>query len=285
VRDLLRLTRPVDFLLFVAAVLLGGWLASGAAAFGGDPGRRLLLAALAGACVGIGANVVNDVYDVEIDRLNRPDRPLPAGLVTVGAAWALWVALSATGVALGLATSPAHGAVAAASVALVWAYAAWLKRVPAVGHLIVGAMVALGVLYGAMAVRDARAGRVVLAGAGLAMVLVAAREVVKAIPDVVGDREGGALTLPVVLGPRRAARVALVVVLLVVAALPLFPLVGFSPLFLAYVVPMAACLLASAWALLVADARVHPWAPAAGRASGWMKAALALGVVALALGR
>jgi geranylgeranylglycerol-phosphate geranylgeranyltransferase len=166
-----------------------------------------------------------------------------------------------------------------------------------VGHLVVGGVVALGVLYGAMVAREAGVGAAPggmgLApwGAVLTLVLVAAREVVKAIPDVEGDRAEGARTLPVVLGPRRAAWLALVTVGAAVAALPAFPLLGFDPLFLAWSVPMGACLLAAVWALLAADARARlrpgaaAWRAGAVRASAWMKAAMALAVLALALGR
>ena len=84
--DLVRLTRPVDAVLFLAAALLGGWLAAGPAAFGGDALSTLLPAAFSAALIGLAGNVVNDIYDVEVDRANAPWRPLPAGAVTLRAA-------------------------------------------------------------------------------------------------------------------------------------------------------------------------------------------------------
>ncbi len=288
--DLLRLTRPVDFVLFVLVVLLGGWLAAGESALAAPYLRPLLFAAMSAACVGAAANVINDVYDVEIDRENRPDRPLAAGVVTPRGAWIFWAVLTLAGVAAGFVASPVHGVVAAAITALLWAYAARLKRVPALGHVIVGAVVGLGLLFGAMAIAPAAvSGPRVIAGAGLAALLVAVREVVKAIPDVAGDSAHGAATLPVVAGSRVAARLALAGILVALAALPWFARVGYDPLFLAYAMPLAGLMMGGAWHLLVADAlggaRTGRWTACATRSSRWLKAAMASGAVALCLAR
>lgn len=43
-----------------------------------DP-TELILAVLVVALVDAGGNAINDVYDVEIDRINKPDRPIPRG--------------------------------------------------------------------------------------------------------------------------------------------------------------------------------------------------------------
>ena len=85
--DLLRLTRPLNVALFLAATALGGVLVRGGAAFEGEALGRLLLAMLSATLVGAGSMVVNDLYDVEIDRVNRPDRPLASGRVSRRTAW------------------------------------------------------------------------------------------------------------------------------------------------------------------------------------------------------
>ena len=287
---LIRLTRPVDFPLFLLVVLLGGWLAAGTEAFVQPHLWSIVCAALSAAFVGAAANVINDVYDVEIDRENRPDRPLAAGLVAPRSAWILWAVLSTAGILTAFGASAAHGAIAAASTALLWAYAARLKRVPGLGHALVGAVVGLGVLFGAMAYAPAAAGnRLVVAGAMLAFLLVSVREIVKAIPDVAGDAAQGAATLPVVAGVRTAASVALAGLGSALASLPWFTAAGYAPLFLAYAIPMAGLILGAAWHLLAADSmgplRPKRWGTFAARSSAWLKAALAAGVVALALGR
>jgi geranylgeranylglycerol-phosphate geranylgeranyltransferase len=189
----------------------------------------------------------------------------------------------------GFLASPRHGIVAALAALLLWSYAARLKGIAGVGHALVGATLASAVLYGALAV-ESRISAPVGAGALLAFVLVAAREVVKAIPDIEGDRAFGAATLPTVIGPRAAAGVTVAVIAAVTAGLPLLVTAGYQAMVLAYLLPMAGLLLAAAWALLATDALQRAggglrWGYCASRASGLMKLALGAGVAALALGR
>src|SRR3954468_4225694 len=61
---------------------LAGWLISG----GGSVGALLLLCAGATALY-IGGMYLNDAFDVEFDRLNRNERPIPSGAISVGDVW------------------------------------------------------------------------------------------------------------------------------------------------------------------------------------------------------
>lgn len=61
---------------------LAGWLISG----GGSIGALLLLCAGATALY-IGGMYLNDAFDVEFDRLNRSERPIPSGAISVGDVW------------------------------------------------------------------------------------------------------------------------------------------------------------------------------------------------------
>lgn len=285
---LLRLLRPLNFVLFLAGVALGALLAAGPAAFAGAALGRVLLAMASAALVGGAANAVNDVYDLEIDRVNRPARPLPAGLVAPRAAWGLWAALSGLGVLLGLLVSPLHGGLAVGTAGLLWAYSARLKRSPGWGNLAVALVLGLAVVYGALAVRAAPGAAWL--GAAFAFLTTLAREVAKDVEDAEGDAAGGARTLPLRWGRRPAAALALVVVFSTLFALPVPAFAGLGSAFLGFALPAAACLLGAAWALLAADAEAASdadaaWRLGAARASAWLKAAMVFGVVALALAR
>jgi geranylgeranylglycerol-phosphate geranylgeranyltransferase len=286
--ELIRLTRPVDAVLFVAAALLGGWLAAGYGAL--QQPTHLLAAACAAALVGLAGNVVNDILDIEVDRANSPARPLPAGTVSTRAAWIFWAGLSLVGIVLGFTVSARHGLVAAGASLLLLGYAAWLKRIPLLGHVVVGAVVAFGLAFGALAVQPEPYSSGIVGGAlALTFVLVTAREIVKAIPDIEGDRSHGVRTLPVAVGSRRSAFFAVGLIAVCIATIPLFPVIGYEPLFLVYAVPLSAFLLASAWTLAALPVVVRNnsagWRAGAKRVSGWMKVALAVGTLALALGR
>lgn len=112
----------------------------------------LLSLVLSSACLYVAGMVLNDVFDVELDRRERPQRPIPSGRVTLRAAQLVGFELLLLGVACGwlasyLADTWRPGAVATLLAVAVLAYDAWLKRTP----LAAGAMGAcrfLNVLLG-----------------------------------------------------------------------------------------------------------------------------------------
>ena len=285
VPGLLRLLRPLNAALCLAGVALGALLAAGPEAFSGSSLGRVLLAMVSAAFVGGAGNAINDVYDLEIDQVNRPQRPLPSGRVTPRAARRLWRGLTALGVGLGLLVSPLHGGLAAGTAALLWAYSTRLKGSPGWGNLAIACVLGLAILYGGL-VPGAGPGAAWL-GVAFASLTTLAREVVKDVEDTTGDAAAGARTLAVRWGPRRTSALALSVVAVTVLALPLPAVAGLGWAFLGFVLPAAACLLAAAWALLAAsaDATDAAWRRGAERASVWLKGAMALGIVAFALAR
>src|SRR5688500_5061733 len=84
--------------------------------------------------------VLNDVFDIDIDREERPERPLPSGAISLAVAGTFGFTLLALGVVLGWIAGLVLGADAAAPwrsglvatllAALVVLYDVWLKRTP-----------------------------------------------------------------------------------------------------------------------------------------------------------
>lgn len=272
---LLRLLRPLNLLIIAAGVGLGGWLAGGAAVWTGATAVRLLVAGLAAGLIGAAANSINDVFDREIDRVNRPERPLPSGRVSVRTAVGIGVGASAAGVALAFGLSAVHGAVALAAVGLLALYNARLKHVAVAGNVVVAAVVALTLVFGGWAVGPAGPA---LVGAAFAFLTTLAREIVKDAEDRTGDAAAGARTLPLVagLGVARGVALAVVAVTLLLTPMP-FLAAGYGGLYLLLMLPTDALLLRAGWLLLLP-------APALAGASRTLKGAMAAGILALALG-
>ncbi|GAB5520643.1 MAG: geranylgeranylglycerol-phosphate geranylgeranyltransferase [Rhodothermales bacterium] len=275
---LVRLTRPGNVLMFFIGVGLGAVLVAGSAAFMGANGMRLLIAAISAAAMGAAANALNDVFDVEIDRINRPDRPLASGLLPLSAGWSVWVVGSGLGIGLSLLLSTAHVAIAMAAVALSFLYDVWLKRVPLAGNIVVSMVIAVTlIVYGGWAVGDPFPAFI---GAGFAFLTNLARELIKDIEDMTGDAEVGAKTWPLVMGVRPAAWTAVGVLALTVLLTPVpYVAFGYAELYLLLILPTTALLVRAAW-MMLADA---PQAQAS-RASRLLKGTMLLGIAALALG-
>ncbi len=150
-----------------------------------------------------GGNTINDYFDYEIDRINRPERPLPRGAMSRKTALYYSLSLFAVGLALAYFINTADFVLAIVAYAAMVLYAWKLKPLPFVGNLVVASLTGATPLYGALAVN-----RIGLAGylALCAFLVNVAREVIKDIEDVEGDiTKGGAKTLPILWGGRRKA--------------------------------------------------------------------------------
>ena len=196
-RGLLALMRPVNTVVAFAAIAAACVIAGAEWSEWG----RVLLAAAAGALFVAAGNTINDVFDVAIDRINKPYRAIAVGIVTPRTAM-YWAALCAAGgllLALPLGTLPLS--IAAGSALLLYLYSAWLKRIPLVGNITVGLLTGTAFIFGGAAFDDPAAGVV----PGLfAFFFNLAREILKDLEDRPGDRHAAVRTYPLVAGERRA---------------------------------------------------------------------------------
>ena len=245
--------------------------------------RALLGLVLAGPIVCGMSQAANDWCDRHVDAINEPHRPIPSGRVP--APWALATALAMSALALALgARLGASGLVATAlAVLAAWAYSAEpvrLKRSGVWGPGLVGlSYEALPWLTGAAVLSAGVPAAPVLAVAVLYGLGAHGIMTLNDFKALRGDAATGVASLPVTLGPARAARVACAVM-----AAPQVAVVG---LLLAWDRPAHALAVAALLALqaramrtLLADPEGRaPWYNGAGvslYAGGMMIAAHAL---------
>ncbi len=212
---LLMITRPNNVALTALSVVVGGVCAF--APFGGE----LAIAAVSASLIAAGGYVLNDVFDIEIDRINRPERPLPSGDIGKLAA-IFWAAiLVVIGVVLSMFLPRSNAVVAVIAAVSLVLYAAWLKRTLLVGNLVVAAVSGLTFLYGGFV---GPAAYMALVPAVLASLFHLGREFFKAAADRVGDSAVGANTIAVKYGEDFTVRVATIPLFIVisVSTLPYF---------------------------------------------------------------
>ena len=184
----LRLVRAGNLGVSFVGTLVGGLVARGAGI--SVPSILWLFLALAGvstALITAGGNVLNDLLDLEGDRVNHPDRPLVTGEISVGSARALAVILFVGGtlVAVPVAFSePLVAAILAAAILLLVAYEFRFKRVGFLGNLVVAFLTGMVFLYGGAAAGNAV---VLLPFAAMAFLATLSREVIKDMEDIAGD--------------------------------------------------------------------------------------------------
>jgi len=223
---------------------------------------------LAGPLVCATSQAVNDWFDRHVDALNEPDRPIPSGRIP--GRWGLYLAIAWTLASLVLAAFLGVWTLAAAAVGLVlaWAYSAPPARLKQNGWW---GNAAVGFSYEGIAWFT---GAAVMLGTlpSLPIILAAVLYSIGAhgimtlndFKAIEGDRRMGVNSLPVLLGPGRAARLACAV--MIGAQLPVIALL------LAIQAPAHAALVAGFVALqgrlmfpLLSDPRGRaPWYNATG---------------------
>jgi geranylgeranylglycerol-phosphate geranylgeranyltransferase len=153
-----------------------------------------------------GTMVINDIQDVQVDRVNNPDRPIPSGRVSIRQASALSIAFSTLALISALVLGLLTFLTALAALALMAYYNTRGKKTGLLGNAVVSFNVALPFFFGGLAVNNLRP--LLFIFFLLAFLANTAREVAKGITDVAGDSSKGILTIAVTQGPKRAAQLA-----------------------------------------------------------------------------
>jgi geranylgeranylglycerol-phosphate geranylgeranyltransferase len=269
----LELCRPVNVLITLASIPVACWIA------GGTPANWLLflLAGITGALVAAGANAINDAFDIEIDRINRPDRPLPRGALTQHDARRLWLMVSAAAILLNVFLNLSSLLIVLLSVLLLYIYSARLKRTVLIGNVVIGLMTGMAFIYGGVVV--GRIERAVVP-AIFAFLVNGAREVLKDVEDMEGDRREHAVTLPIQYGTTAALVLATALLVLLIGITVVVGINGlYHPAFL-YMVLLADCVMCISILLLWID---HS-SSALRHASTLLKVSMIIGLLSIIVG-
>ncbi len=209
-----QLARPINGVIASVSVVLGAFLAKGSI----DPPVNAAIIAVAAFLLLSAGNALNDFYDVEADRINKPARPIPSGRVKRRSALIFAVVLFTIGTGLGLSVNWAAFSIACIVSVFLVLYTLTLRRLLLIGNLVVGVLTGLTFISGGVAV-GAIGGAVI--PAVFASLFTTAREVIKDIQDVRGDGMSGLTSLAVKWGQRQAMYVSFVFLALVILVSPL----------------------------------------------------------------
>ncbi|OUJ18201.1 4-hydroxybenzoate polyprenyltransferase family prenyltransferase UbiA [Methanonatronarchaeum thermophilum] len=197
------------------AVLIGGAVA-------GDLSQphyqiNIALAMLSAFIITGAGNTINDYYDIDIDKVNAPTRPIPSGEIKQNTAHKLSIALFIVGVALSIFINVVCLVIATINSLLLYFYARNLKGTPLIGNLSVGILVGTTFLYGGAAVEGLAIATILFI---LATTATIGREIAKDIEDIKGDR-GVADTVATKYGINNSANLAIAMTVIAVSMSPL----------------------------------------------------------------
>lgn len=142
-----RLTRPANIVTAVSDILAGIAI-SGFFIHSTDDYAPVVWLILATMGLYGGGVVMNDFFDAELDAVERPERPIPSGLIARGEAGALGLALLVAGVFFAFFVSPVSGTIAIVTALAALIYDRWSKHHTFFGPLNMGICRGLNLLLG-----------------------------------------------------------------------------------------------------------------------------------------
>lgn len=212
----LELTRPLNCMMAGLAILIGGFVGAGGAVT--SYVHQMALAFIAGCAIMAGGNAINDFYDAKIDAVNKPLRPIPSGRVSKRDAFIISIGLFMLGIVIAHFINPTAFLIAVINSSVLIYYAYRLKRTALWGNICIGYLTGSTFLFGGAAVNGIAVTSTLFI---LAMLATIGREIAKDIEDLEGDKEEGAVTLPVLIGAHKSATVASIFIIMTVLLSPM----------------------------------------------------------------
>jgi len=183
-----------------------------------------ILIGFSAAFTGSAGNVINDILDVETDRVNRPDRVLPSGVLNKNeASWVYGFDVLLAIVLSMFLNNAILLSIVVFSLISITLYSLYLKRVPLLGNIVVSFFTGLLFLYGGIAVGNPIAGIIPAVFAFLTNLI---RELIKDAEDREGDVAVGVLTFPTVYGIQKTKVVSAALLIAIIILLPLAYKIG-----------------------------------------------------------
>lgn len=218
--DLIRFELP---LAAGICVVVGQTVALGSFA----PVLKILQGFAFGFFLSASAMIFNDYFDIEVDRVNSPARPLPSGRIKPREA--IFLGILTGGIAFLIAFSMAPAAFLAACLLWILGYFynwKW-KAYGLAGNLIVSLNVAMTFLVGAFSVGQIRNPAVWLF-AGVAFLFDLGEEIAGDAMDIDGDRKRGSRSIAILYGRGTALKVSALVFGMMIL-LTLLPIIFSTP--------------------------------------------------------
>ncbi len=207
----LTLIRPVNCLLAFISVLIGAWAGKGISIT-----TSLITAGIIGFLISAFGNMINDLNDIDIDRINNPERPLITGKANKRTASVMSIISAGLGLLLSLALGMKPLILVLIVIVLLYLYAVNLKKKP-VANFVIAFIAGLSFILGGIIVENPLSIFPFL----FSIFIHFPREIVKDIIDIKGDRAARVRSLPIILNPLKAQGITIISLILLLMIIPI----------------------------------------------------------------
>ncbi|MCD7781106.1 MAG: UbiA family prenyltransferase [Methanosphaera sp.] len=222
-------------------------------------------------------NTINDYYDYEIDKINKPNRPIPSGQIDRKTALYYSIILFIISIIIGFYISTQAGIVVLLCALLEILYAKDLKKRVLIGNIAVSLLTGLTFIFGGLITNDVLTGSLL----GLfALLMTLSREIIKDCEDIEGDKMEGANTYAIAYGKDTAIKTAVIINIITCLLSPVLYIIGLFSIYYMIIVLVADIIfIYSAISVLRNDSSSN-----LGRASGNMKIGMFIAFISFAIG-
>lgn len=222
IRGAIQLFRPE--LSFAAGICV---IAGEIIALGSLPSiQNLFLGFSCGFLISSSALILNDYFDVEVDKINAPTRPLPAGIISATEVITIFIIVTI----LGLLASAVISIYALTLSIILWIigilYNWKLKETGLPGNLMVSFSVAMTFILGGTVVGDPW-NKIVLTFSIMAFLLNLGEEIAADAMDAEGDKKRNSKSIAIIMGRKVALFISSIVFSLVI-------LISFIPIYFSW---------------------------------------------------
>ena len=198
----LEIIRPGNAVMAVIAVILMGII-------GENYNLPLILGVIAVFLATSGGNVINDYFDYKIDEVNKPNRPIPSGRISLKNARIYATLLFTVATVFGilivyLVDNFVPALIIVSSSLLMYYYAKYLKKVALIGNIAISILTGFCFIFAGVIIGlDTPSFGIIYTSLYLgffAVVMTMAREITKDMEDVEGDKLEEAKTFPIIYG-------------------------------------------------------------------------------------
>ncbi|OKH23018.1 ubiquinone biosynthesis protein UbiA [Hydrococcus rivularis NIES-593] len=168
-------------------------------------------------CMTAAACAINDYWDLNKDRINHPNRPLPSGRLSIEQAWWAAVVLFTCALIAAIPLGLYSFILVAVSIVLLWNYSHLLIYSGILGNVLVAAIIAFLILLGSLVAGKPFA---MIYPLGFLFCYALARELIWDVHDAKGDRDYGIITVANRWGEQTAFSIAWVLIGVLSASIP-----------------------------------------------------------------
>ncbi len=214
------LIRPINCFMIGFAVIAGQYIALGI-----FPNVwNAVLGFFSAAFLMASTMSMNDYYDLEIDKINCPKRPIPSGIVTPKEAIIISIIFGVIGIIAAALINMYSLGIASFAFTIMLYYNKRRKKTGLFGNILVSICIGLPFIFGGATV--ARVTYLLLLFSLMAFISNLGREVTKGIMDLEGDHLKKIKTIAVMYGPRKASIVAVMLYIIAVVVSFVPPILG-----------------------------------------------------------